>query len=64
MYPEEIKFTTKYAKLLSLEYENVTLADGSVVAMDYAIKVFGEPGKTLLYVTPTFGMKALAIELA
>ncbi len=56
LYPEEIRFTTKYAKLLGLEYENVTLTDGSVVAMGYVIKVFGEPGKTLLCVTPTFGM--------
>ena len=56
LYPEEIRFTTKYAKLLGLEYENVTLTDGSVVAMGYALKVFGEPGKKLLCVTPTFGM--------
>lgn len=56
LYPEEIRFTTKYAKLLGLEYENVTLTDGSVVAMGYAVKVFGEPGKKLLCVTPTFGM--------
>lgn len=55
-YPEEIKFTTKYANLLNLDYENVTLTDGSVVAMGYAIKVFGEPQKKLLCVTPTFGM--------
>lgn len=56
LYPEEIKFTTKYAHLLGLEYENVTLTDGSVVAMGYVIKVFGEKGKKLLCVTPTFGM--------
>lgn len=56
LYPEEIRFTTKYAGLLGLEYENVTLTDGSVVAMGYAVKVFGEPGKKLLCVTPTFGM--------
>ncbi|MCM1320687.1 MAG: histidinol-phosphate aminotransferase family protein [Bacteroides sp.] len=56
LYPEEICFTEKYAHLLGLKYENVTLTDGSVVAMSYAIKVFGEPGKKLLCVTPTFGM--------
>ena len=56
LYPEEIRFTTKYARLLGLEYDNVTLTDGSVVAMGYALKVFGEPGKKLLCVTPTFGM--------
>jgi histidinol-phosphate aminotransferase len=56
MYPEEIRFATKYARLLGLEYENVALTDGSVVAMGYAITVFGEKGKKLLCVTPTFGM--------
>ena len=56
LYPEEIRFTTKYAQLLGLDYENVTLTDGSVVAMGYVIKVFGEPHKKLLCVTPTFGM--------
>ena len=64
LYPEEIKFTTKYAKLLGLEYENVTLTDGSVVAMGYVIKVFGEPRKTLLCVTPTFGMYKVYADMA
>lgn len=56
LYPEEIRFTTKYAHLLGLEYDNVTLTDGSVVAMGYVLKVFGEPSKKLICVTPTFGM--------
>lgn len=64
LYPEEIEFTTKYAHLLGLEYENVTLTDGSVVAMGYAIKVFGEPGKKLLCVTPTFGMYKVYADMA
>lgn len=56
MYPEETAFTKKYAEFLGYEYENVVLTDGSVVAMGYVIKVFGEPGKKLICVTPTFGM--------
>ncbi len=64
LYPEEIKFTTKYAKLLGFEYGNVTLTDGSVVAMGYVIKVFGEPGKKLLCVTPTFGMYKVYADMA
>ena len=56
IYPEETKLTEKYAKLLGLKLENVTLTDGSVVGMDYVIKVFGEPGKEILCVTPSFGM--------
>lgn len=56
MYPEETAFTKKYAEFLGYEYENVVLTDGSVVAMGYVIKVFGEPNKKLICVTPTFGM--------
>src|SRR5574344_1946322 len=56
MYPEERKLTEMYAKTIGLPAECVTLTDGSVVAMGYIIKVFGEPGKKLLCVTPTFGM--------
>ena len=56
IYPEETKLTTMYAEKLGLRLENVTLTDGSVVGMDYAIKVFGEEGKTILCVTPSFGM--------
>ena len=56
MYPEERKLTEMYAKTIGLPAECVTLTDGSVVAMGYVIKVFGEPGKKLLCVTPTFGM--------
>ncbi|MBQ0166975.1 MAG: histidinol-phosphate aminotransferase family protein, partial [Treponema sp.] len=64
IYPEEIRFTTKYARLLGLEYDNVTLTDGSVVGMGYVIKVFGEPGKTLLCVTPSFGMYKVYAEMS
>ena len=56
IYPEETALTSKYAKLLGLKLENVTLTDGSVVGMDYAVKVFGEEGKEILCVTPSFGM--------
>lgn len=56
IYPEETIPTTKYAHLLGLEKENVTLTDGSTVGMGYVIKVFGEPGKNILTVTPSFAM--------
>lgn len=56
MYPEEGVLTEKYAAFLGLKRENVTLVDGSVVGMGYIIKVFGEPGKDLVCVNPTFGM--------
>ena len=56
MYPEEGKLTEKYAKLLGVDREQVAFTDGSVVAMGYVIKVFGEPNKKLICATPTFGM--------
>ncbi len=56
IYPEETIPTEKYAKMLGLEKENVTLTAGSSVGMGYVIKVFGEPGKNILTVTPSFAM--------
>ena len=56
LYPEDSVLTEKYAYKFGLKPENVTLTDGSVVAMGYVIKVFGEAGKNLICATPTFGM--------
>ena len=56
VYPEETIPTEKYAKLLGLKKEKVTLTDGSTVGMGYLIKVFGEPTKDILCVTPSFAM--------
>lgn len=56
IYPEESIPTVKYAKLLGVEPNNVTLTAGSSVGMGYVIKTFGEPGKDILCVTPSFAM--------
>lgn len=56
IYPEETLPTTKYAHLLGLEKQNVTLTAGSTVGMGYVIKVFGQLGKDILCVTPSFAM--------
>lgn len=56
IYPEESKPTEKYAKQMGLEAENVTLTAGSSVGMGYVIKTFGQPGKSILTVTPSFAM--------
>lgn len=56
IYPEETIPTTKYAKMLGLEKENISFTVGSVVGMGYVIKVFGEAGKDILCVTPSFAM--------
>ena len=56
IYPEETVPTARYAGLLGLEPENVTLTAGSSVGMGYVVKTFGEPGKNILTVTPSFAM--------
>lgn len=56
IYPEETAPTAKYAEMLGLRRENVTFTAGSTVGMGYIIKVFGEPGKDILCVTPSFAM--------
>lgn len=63
IYPEETKLTDIYAEKFNLDPSSVTLTDGSVVGMGYIIKVFGEPGKNLLCVTPTFGMYKVYAEM-
>ncbi len=56
MYPEEGPVVEKYAKLVGVGPENVTLTDGSVVGMGYLLHVFGRPGRNLVVVNPTFNM--------
>lgn len=56
MYPEEGPLVRKYADMVGVDAENVTLTDGSLVGMGYLIHVFGEPGKNLVVVKPTFNM--------
>ena len=56
IYPEESVPTAKYARLFGLQKENVTRTAGSTVGMGYVIKVFGQPGKDILCVTPSFAM--------
>lgn len=62
IYPEETRLTQKYADFFGLKLENVTLTCGSVVGMGYVIKVFGEPGKDLICVSPSFGMYGVYAE--
>ena len=63
IYPEETRLTHKYADKIGVGHDNVTLTDGSVVGMGYVIKVFGQPGKKLLSVSPTFGMYKVYAEM-
>lgn len=56
LYPEEIKTREKYAAMIGVKSENLCFTAGSVTAMGYVLKVFGEKGKDLICATPTFGM--------
>ena len=56
MYPEEGVFISKYAKYLGVNENQLCITDGSVTAMGYVVRVFGNPKKNFLSVTPTFGM--------
>ncbi len=64
IYPEETIAVTKYAHLLGLQKENVTFTVGSVVGMGYVIKTFGEAGKDILCVTPSFAMYEVYAKMA
>jgi histidinol-phosphate aminotransferase len=55
-YPEDGPFIQKYSKYLGVEPTMITPTDGSVVAIQYLLKVFGEPGKDVVVVTPSFMM--------
>ena len=56
MYPEEGSLVKKYAAMVGVGPENVTLTDGSLLGMGYLTHVFGEPGKNMVVVKPTFNM--------
>lgn len=58
IYPEPDKFLNKYAKYLGngVSYENLLTTNGSDMAIRYILETFGEKGKEVLTVTPSFEM--------
>lgn len=56
IYPEPDKFIEKYAKFVGATPENVTTTNGSDMAIRYIFETFGEVGKKVVTVSPTFGM--------
>lgn len=56
IYPEPDRFEEKYAKFIDVERENVLTTNGSDMAIRYLMEVFGEPGKEVLTVSPSFEM--------
>lgn len=56
IYPEPDKFIKKYADFLGVESENITVTNGSDMAIRYLLEVFGEKGKEVVTVAPSFEM--------
>lgn len=55
-YPEPDRFLKKYAKSINLDYSNVMVTNGSDMAIRYLLETFGEFGKDVVTVSPTFEM--------
>lgn len=58
IYPEPDKFLNKYAKFLGngVKYENLLTTNGSDTAIRYILQTFGEKGKDVITVSPSFEM--------
>lgn len=55
-YPEPDRFLYKYADFIGAEYHNLAVTNGSDMAIRYILETFGEPGKEVVTVSPTFEM--------
>lgn len=58
IYPEPDRFLRKYAKFVGygVEYENLVATNGSDMAIRYILETFGEEGKDVVTVSPSFEM--------
>ena len=54
MYPEPERLIGKYANYLGVEKENVYCTNGSDHGIRVLLETFGEPGKEVITVSPTF----------
>lgn len=54
MYPEPERFIGKYADYLGVEKDNVYCTNGSDHGIRVLLELFGEPGKEVVTVSPTF----------
>ncbi|MBP5224349.1 MAG: histidinol-phosphate aminotransferase family protein [Lachnospiraceae bacterium] len=55
-YPEPDRFLRKYADFIGTDIECVAATNGSDMAIRYLLETFGEPGKDVVTVTPSFEM--------
>lgn len=56
IYPEPDKFLNLYAGFIGVSYENVVATNGSDMAIRYLLETFGEKGKEVVTVAPSFEM--------
>lgn len=56
IYPEPDRFLNKYANFIGVKYENLVATNGSDMAIRYILETFGEQGKDVITVTPSFEM--------
>ena len=56
IYPEPDRFTRKYADFVGVEFENVLATNGSDRAIRSMLETFGEKGKKVVTVAPSFEM--------
>ena len=56
IYPEPDRFLRKYADFVEVGFENVMCTNGSDQAIRYLLETFGEVGKEVVTVAPSFEM--------
>ena len=56
VYPEPDRFLHKYASFIGADFENVLTTNGSDMAIRYLLETFGEKGKEVVMVSPSFEM--------
>lgn len=63
MYPEMTSLIEKISNNLNFKVENICLTNGSDDAIRLLFEVFGEPGKKVVSVTPTFEMYSVYMKM-
>ncbi|MDE6655742.1 MAG: histidinol-phosphate aminotransferase family protein [Anaeroplasmataceae bacterium] len=56
IYPEPNRFVQKYADFIGCDFNQVLTTNGSDMAIRYILETFGEPGKNVVTVSPSFEM--------
>ena len=56
IYPEPDRFLRKYSDFIGVRFENLMCTNGSDMAIRYLLETFGEVGKEVVTVAPSFEM--------